>query len=252
MGVRLMNLGEGDTVVAVASNVEHVDDDGNGDDAAAEAEAELTDQGATEAGRRGFRRRRASRTAVRRGSERVTAETTATTDVDAPDPDEPAVGGTVVTSAGGVPVRTVRRAKVAVTRVDPWSVMKISFALFVALGIVLVIAVAVLWWVLDSLRRLRPGQPVDPTITGTDNGSGNLTDNSFQLKDYISLRSGHGRHHDPRGHQHDPADRAGHPRGVLVQPVDRPRRRRRRDADRDRLTGPRRGRYGFGCPCGVR
>ena len=50
MGVRLMNLGEGDTVVAVASNVEHVDDDGNGDDAAAEALAELTDEGANEAG----------------------------------------------------------------------------------------------------------------------------------------------------------------------------------------------------------
>jgi ABC-type glycerol-3-phosphate transport system permease component len=117
----------------------------------------------------------------------VTAETDATTHVDAPEPDEPAAGGTVVTSAGGVPVRTVRRAKVAVTRIDPWSVMKISFALFVALAIVLVIAVAVLWWVLDSSGVFDQVSQSILTITGTDNGSGNLTDNSFQLKDYISL-----------------------------------------------------------------
>jgi DNA gyrase subunit A len=43
MGVRLMNLGEGDTVVAVASNAERVDDDGVGDDVAAEDDSTATD-----------------------------------------------------------------------------------------------------------------------------------------------------------------------------------------------------------------
>jgi hypothetical protein len=36
-----------------------------------------------------------------------------------------------------------------VTRIDPWSVTKAAFMLALAIGIVIVIAVAVLWWVLD-------------------------------------------------------------------------------------------------------
>jgi ABC-type glycerol-3-phosphate transport system permease component len=115
----------------------------------------------------------------------VTAESTVTTDVDRP---EPAPPGTVVTPAdGGTPARTVRRAKVAVTRIDPWSVMKISFALWVALAIVLLIATAILWWVLDSSGVFDQVSQSILKVTGTDNGSGNLTDTSFQLKDFISF-----------------------------------------------------------------
>ena len=84
-------------------------------------------------------------------------------------------------------MRTVRRAKVAVTRVDPWSVMKISFALFVALAIVLLVAVALLWWVLDSSGVFDQVSQSILKVTGTDNGSGNLTAGSFQLKNYIGL-----------------------------------------------------------------
>lgn len=117
----------------------------------------------------------------------MTAETTVTTDVDVPGPEEPAVPGTVVRSAGGVPVRTVRRAKVAVTRIDPWSVMKISFALFVALAIVLTIAVAVLWWVLQSSGVFDQVSQSILTITGADTGNGNLNTNTFELKNFLSL-----------------------------------------------------------------
>ncbi len=42
-----------------------------------------------------------------------------------------------------------KRARLYVTRVDPWSVTKVAFMLALAVGIVMVIAVAVLWWVLD-------------------------------------------------------------------------------------------------------
>jgi len=35
-------------------------------------------------------------------------------------------------------------------RVDPWSVMKIAFALSIALAIVMVVAVALVWTVLDA------------------------------------------------------------------------------------------------------
>ncbi|HEX6197659.1 MAG TPA: DUF3566 domain-containing protein [Jiangellaceae bacterium] len=50
------------------------------------------------------------------------------------------------------PVRRgrVRKARLRLLRVDPWSVMKTSFLLSVALGIAVFVAVAVLWSVLDA------------------------------------------------------------------------------------------------------
>lgn len=45
--------------------------------------------------------------------------------------------------------RAARRARLYVYRVDAWSVMKVAFMLAVALGIVIVSAVAALWWLLD-------------------------------------------------------------------------------------------------------
>ncbi|MEY3733970.1 MAG: hypothetical protein RL347_1329 [Actinomycetota bacterium] len=45
--------------------------------------------------------------------------------------------------------RAPRRARLYVYRVDAWSIMKVAFMLAVALGIVIVCAVAALWWLLD-------------------------------------------------------------------------------------------------------
>jgi hypothetical protein len=42
-----------------------------------------------------------------------------------------------------------RRARLLVTRLDPWSVMKTAFMLSISIGIVLLIATALLWWTLD-------------------------------------------------------------------------------------------------------
>jgi hypothetical protein len=59
--------------------------------------------------------------------------------------------GTVVTPVPpGRQVVTVRRARVAVTRVDPWSVMKLSFVLSLALVVIFMVAAALLWWVLNA------------------------------------------------------------------------------------------------------
>ena len=64
---------------------------------------------------------------------------------------------------------TTRRARLLVTRLDPWSVMKTSFMLAVSIAIVIVVAVAVLWTVLqvtgvfDSIARTVD----DLTGTGT-------------------------------------------------------------------------------------
>jgi hypothetical protein len=45
----------------------------------------------------------------------------------------------------------VRKARLRVARVDPWSVMKVSFVLSIALGIVSLVGTAVVWEVLNSL-----------------------------------------------------------------------------------------------------
>lgn len=46
----------------------------------------------------------------------------------------------------------IRRVKMTISRVDPWSALKLSFLVSVAIGVMLVIATAVLWFVLDSMH----------------------------------------------------------------------------------------------------
>ncbi|GAA2085627.1 hypothetical protein GCM10009801_47490 [Streptomyces albiaxialis] len=66
-------------------------------------------------------------------------------------------------------------------KADPWSVMKVSFLLSVALGLCTVVAVAVLWMVMDAMG-------VFSTIGGTVSeatsaeGSG-----GFDLESFLSL-----------------------------------------------------------------
>jgi hypothetical protein len=70
----------------------------------------------------------------------------------APDP-EPVSPGTVVPPAapGAAPLqRGPRKARLQIRQVDPWSVMKLGFLLSLALGIVFVVAVGLLWSLLDS------------------------------------------------------------------------------------------------------
>jgi hypothetical protein len=45
-----------------------------------------------------------------------------------------------------------RRVRLAISRVDPWSVMKLSFLLSVAIGIMMVVAAAVVWLTLDGMH----------------------------------------------------------------------------------------------------
>ena len=54
-------------------------------------------------------------------------------------------------STGGMPTVGPRKVRLTIARVDPWSVLKLSFLLSVALGIVLVTASVVLWSVLDAM-----------------------------------------------------------------------------------------------------
>jgi hypothetical protein len=60
----------------------------------------------------------------------------------------PAPAPAVATAASPRPVGP-RRARLLVTRLDPWSVMKTAFMLSVSIGIVVLMATALLWWTLD-------------------------------------------------------------------------------------------------------
>lgn len=54
------------------------------------------------------------------------------------------------TSTTARAVRPARRAHLRLTHVDPWSVMKMTFLLSIALGVVTIVAVLVVWGVLGA------------------------------------------------------------------------------------------------------
>ncbi len=74
-----------------------------------------------------------------------------------------------------------RRVKLTVSRVDPWSVMKMSFLLSVAIGIAGVVMMTVLWMILSSM-----GVFADINRTVEDVLSSNSS-SRFDLMDYIGL-----------------------------------------------------------------
>ena len=63
--------------------------------------------------------------------------------------------------------RKPRRARVYVTRIDPWSVTKAAFLLSLAIGIVIVVAVAVVFWTLDSTGALDAVSRTVDDVLGT-------------------------------------------------------------------------------------
>lgn len=73
----------------------------------------------------------------------------------------------------------VRRARLVVSKVDTWSVLKLAFLLSVALGIITVVAAVVLWIVLD-LTGLFDGIN---ELLGMLGGAGGALD----IKDFLSL-----------------------------------------------------------------
>jgi len=65
--------------------------------------------------------------------------------------------------------RGPRRARLRLTRVDPWSVMKSAFLLSIAFGVVTVVAVAMVWTVLDGAGVWTSiNETVRETIGGND------------------------------------------------------------------------------------
>ncbi|MFH5821386.1 DUF3566 domain-containing protein [Georgenia sp. AZ-5] len=70
----------------------------------------------------------------------------------APAPERPARPAAARPAAARPASAGPRRVRLALSRIDPWSAMKLSFLLSVALGIMLVVAAAVVWFVLDSMH----------------------------------------------------------------------------------------------------
>lgn len=91
------------------------------------------------------------------------------------------------TQASGSPVtsgkagRGPRRARLRLTRIDPWSVMKTAFLLSIAFGVVMVVAVTVVWGVLGAAG-------VWDSINSTvQNVIGGEDSTSFDVENYVGM-----------------------------------------------------------------
>ncbi|HET7475409.1 MAG TPA: DUF3566 domain-containing protein [Dermatophilaceae bacterium] len=75
-----------------------------------------------------------------------------------------------------------RRVKLTVSRADPWSVMKLSFLIAVAIGIAGVVMMAVLWLVLNGMGVF---SQINSIIDQLQTSS--TTTAKFDLMDYIGF-----------------------------------------------------------------
>jgi len=66
----------------------------------------------------------------------------------------------------------VRRARLKIVNIDPWSVMKVSFLFSVALGIVLLVAIALLWMALDFMGFFSTVASTVSDVSGNQNSPG--------------------------------------------------------------------------------
>ena len=64
---------------------------------------------------------------------------------------------------------TQRRVRLSVSRVDPWSVLKLSFLLSVVIGIAVVVAAGALWTVLDAVGVYDSANQLIADVAGTGN-----------------------------------------------------------------------------------
>ena len=75
----------------------------------------------------------------------------------------PSAGLTGASTAAGP-----RRVRLAVSRIDPWSVMKLGFLLSIAIGIMTVVSTAVLWFVLDGMHVFSSINKTVTEVVGTE------------------------------------------------------------------------------------
>jgi hypothetical protein len=95
-----------------------------------------------------------------------------------PGPAQTAGGSTL---PGGDRLVSPRRVKLSVSRVDPWTAMKLSFLLSVAVGIAGVVMISVLWLILSSMGVFTDMNRTVEGVLNTTNGA------KFDLMNYIGL-----------------------------------------------------------------
>jgi hypothetical protein len=76
----------------------------------------------------------------------------------------------------------VRRARLKIANIDPWSVMKVAFLFSVALGVILLVAVALLWLLLDFMGFFSTVASTVDDISGEEGGS-----SGFDVVAFFSL-----------------------------------------------------------------
>lgn len=74
-----------------------------------------------------------------------------------------------------------RRVKLMVSRVDPWSAMKVGFLLSVALGIAMVVMSAVLWSLLSAMGVFDSVNSLASQIIGDGSGQ------AFDIMDFLGF-----------------------------------------------------------------
>lgn len=94
---------------------------------------------------------------------------------EAPAAERTEAGHAAPTPAGEAP----RRVKLSLSRVSLWSVARLAFLLSVALGIIAVVAVTVLWVVLDGMGVFTQLDSVISDVVGTES--------NFRVADLLSL-----------------------------------------------------------------
>ncbi|WP_329546632.1 DUF3566 domain-containing protein [Streptomyces sp. NBC_01356] len=96
-------------------------------------------------------------------------------------PAQPPSGAVRRPRTGARTMPRTRKARLRVAKADPWSVMKVSFLLSIALGICTIVAAAVLWMVMDAMG-------VFSTVGGTiSEATGSNESNGFDLQSFLSL-----------------------------------------------------------------
>lgn len=97
-------------------------------------------------------------------------------------PAEASAGGVGMTLAGADKGtrRPTRKARLRIARFDPWSVMKTSFLFSIAAGVILFVAVWVVWGIFALSGALDQAQEALTALVGSSSGSG------LELSNYIS------------------------------------------------------------------
>jgi hypothetical protein len=97
-------------------------------------------------------------------------------------PVAPARAAATTRRTSGTPARHPRRARLRLSRIDPWSVMKVSFLLSIAFGIVTVVSVFLVWSVLGAAGVW---SSINNTVSDTVSSGNNIS--TFNIEDYLGM-----------------------------------------------------------------